>query len=95
MTIISTLFSNISRTAISNHYQNIESPLYNEKKQVIVNKSSIGQFCLLNFIFFFHLKFLNQLKEQAKALIKFVGCIPYRLSGDINARLLQLEVMMN
>lgn len=72
MTIISTLFSNINRTAVSNHYQNIESPLYNEKTQ-----------------------FLNQLKEQAKALIKFVGCIPYRLSGDINARLLQLEVMMN
>lgn len=72
MTIISTLFASISKTAVSNHYQNIESPLYNEKTQ-----------------------FLNQLKEQAKALIKFVGCIPYRLSGDINARLLQLEVMMN
>lgn len=38
---------------------------------------------------------LYQLKEHAKALIKFVGCIPYRLSGDVNARLLQLEVMMN
>ncbi|CAF0727490.1 unnamed protein product [Brachionus calyciflorus] len=38
---------------------------------------------------------LDQLKENARALIKFVGCIPYRLSGDINARLLQLEVMMN
>ena len=38
---------------------------------------------------------LFQLKEHAKALIKFVGCIPYRLSGDVNARLLQLEVMMN
>lgn len=72
MTIISTLFANISRTAVSNHHQHIESPLYNEKQQ-----------------------FLSQLKEQAKALIKFVGCIPYRLSGDINARLLQLEVMMN
>lgn len=72
MTITSTLFASISRTAVSNQFQNIESPLYNEKKQS-----------------------LNQLKEQAKALIKFVGCIPYRLSGDINARLLQLEVMMN
>ena len=38
---------------------------------------------------------LFQLKEHAKALIKFVGCIPYRLSGDVNGRLLQLEVMMN
>ncbi len=38
---------------------------------------------------------LHQLKEHAKALIKFVGCIPYRLSGDVNARLLHLEVMMN
>ncbi|RNA22043.1 nuclear pore complex Nup93 [Brachionus plicatilis] len=38
---------------------------------------------------------LDELKEQARSLIKFVGCIPYRLSGDINARLLQLEVMMN
>jgi len=72
MTIISTLFSNLSRSVVSNHFQNIENPLFNEKKQ-----------------------FLMQLKEQAKALIKFVGCIPYRLSGDINARLLQLEVMMN
>ena len=38
---------------------------------------------------------MNMLKDHAKALIKFVGCIPYRLPGDINARLLQLEVMMS
>jgi hypothetical protein len=38
---------------------------------------------------------LIQLKEHAKALIKFVGCIPYKLSGDVNARLLQLEMIMN
>jgi nuclear pore complex protein Nup93 len=45
--------------------------------------------------FFFLQKMLNQLRQHAKSLIKFVGCIPYRLSGDINAKLLQLEVMMN
>ncbi len=38
---------------------------------------------------------VNQLKEHARALIKFVGCIPYRLPGDTNARLLQLELMLN
>lgn len=35
MTITSTLFASISRTAVSNQFQNIESPLYNEKKQVM------------------------------------------------------------
>ena len=35
MTIISTLFSNVSRSVVSNHFQNIENPLFNEKKQVI------------------------------------------------------------
>jgi len=38
---------------------------------------------------------MAKLKEHARALIKFVGCIPYRLPGDTNARLLQLEVMLN
>ncbi|CAI9720298.1 pore complex Nup93-like [Octopus vulgaris] len=38
---------------------------------------------------------LNQLRSKAKALIMFVGMLPYRLPGDTNARLVQLEVQMN
>merc|ERR1719369_1112047 len=35
------------------------------------------------------------LREQAKALITYAGMIPYRLPGDTNARLVQMEVLMN
>lgn len=34
-------------------------------------------------------------RSQARALITFAGMIPYRLPGDTNARLVQLEALMN
>ncbi|OXB54209.1 hypothetical protein ASZ78_013970, partial [Callipepla squamata] len=37
----------------------------------------------------------SQLRSQARALITFSGMIPYRTSGDTNARLVQMEVLMN
>ncbi|KAK6477065.1 nuclear pore complex protein Nup93 isoform X1 [Huso huso] len=37
----------------------------------------------------------SQLRTQARALITFAGMIPYRLAGDTNARLVQMEVLMN
>ncbi|XP_069496428.1 nuclear pore complex protein Nup93 isoform X1 [Ambystoma mexicanum] len=37
----------------------------------------------------------SQLRSQARALITFAGMIPYRMSGDTNARLVQMEVLMN
>ena len=40
-------------------------------------------------------KHLSQLREQAKAVITFAGMIPYRMPGDTNARLVQMEVQMN
>ncbi|XP_074596089.1 nuclear pore complex protein Nup93-like [Brevipalpus obovatus] len=38
---------------------------------------------------------LQSLKEKARLLITYAGMIPYRMPGDINARLVQLEVMMS
>ncbi|KAG9475142.1 hypothetical protein GDO78_003548 [Eleutherodactylus coqui] len=35
------------------------------------------------------------LRSQARALITFAGMIPFRMSGDTNARLVQMEVLMN
>ena len=40
-------------------------------------------------------KHLSQLREQAKAVITYAGMIPYRMPGDTNARLVQMEVQMN
>ncbi|XP_028665210.1 nuclear pore complex protein Nup93 isoform X2 [Erpetoichthys calabaricus] len=37
----------------------------------------------------------TQLRSQARALITFAGMIPYRMAGDTNARLVQMEVLMN
>jgi len=39
--------------------------------------------------------FINFLRSQARALITFAGMIPYRMPGDTNARLVQMEVLMN
>ncbi|KAJ8335579.1 hypothetical protein SKAU_G00389210 [Synaphobranchus kaupii] len=36
-----------------------------------------------------------QLRSQARALITFAGMIPFRMAGDTNARLVQMEVLMN
>ena len=38
---------------------------------------------------------LQKLRDEAKALITFAGIIPYRMPGDTNARLVQMEVLMN
>ena len=38
---------------------------------------------------------LEMLRDQAKAIITFAGMIPYRMPGDTNARLVQMEVLMN
>lgn len=40
-------------------------------------------------------KYLEELKGQAKAIITYAGMIPYRMPGDTNARLVQMEVMMS
>lgn len=39
--------------------------------------------------------YLAHLRKQAKALITFAGMLPYRMPGDTNARLVQMEVLMN
>ncbi|KAK2144899.1 hypothetical protein LSH36_721g01052 [Paralvinella palmiformis] len=39
--------------------------------------------------------YINYLRSQAQALIKFAGMLPYRMPGDTNARLVQIEVLMN
>ncbi|XP_064611037.1 nuclear pore complex protein Nup93-like [Liolophura sinensis] len=39
--------------------------------------------------------YLNYLRSQARALIMFTGMLPYRMPGDTNARLVQIEVLMN
>uniref|UniRef100_A0A1A8AY66 Nuclear pore complex protein Nup93 n=1 Tax=Nothobranchius furzeri TaxID=105023 RepID=A0A1A8AY66_NOTFU len=36
-----------------------------------------------------------QLHSQARALITFAGMIPYNMAGDTNARLVQMELLMN
>uniref|UniRef100_A0A674PP45 Nuclear pore complex protein Nup93 n=1 Tax=Takifugu rubripes TaxID=31033 RepID=A0A674PP45_TAKRU len=36
-----------------------------------------------------------QLRIQARALITFAGMIPYNMAGDTNARLVQMELLMN
>lgn len=38
---------------------------------------------------------LDTLRDRAKALITYAGMIPYRMPGDTNARLVQMEVLMN
>lgn len=51
--------------------------------------------CLF-FLFFFCFCFQKQqLRSQARALITFAGMIPYNMAGDSNARLVQMELLMN
>ena len=38
---------------------------------------------------------VDGLREKARSLITYAGMIPYRLPGDTNARLVQMEVLMN
>ncbi|XP_054164411.1 nuclear pore complex protein Nup93-like [Oppia nitens] len=37
----------------------------------------------------------TEIRQKARALITYAGMIPYRMPGDSNARLVQLEVLMN
>jgi nuclear pore complex protein Nup93 len=39
--------------------------------------------------------YLEEMRDHARALITFAGMIPYRMPGDTNARLVQMEVLMN
>ncbi|XP_055955710.1 nuclear pore complex protein Nup93 [Patella vulgata] len=39
--------------------------------------------------------YLDYLRNQARVLIMFAGMLPYRLPGDTNSRLVQIEVLMN
>lgn len=38
---------------------------------------------------------IESLKAKARLVMTYAGMIPYRMPGDINARLVQLEVMMS
>uniref|UniRef100_A0A1X7VWE9 Nuclear pore protein n=1 Tax=Amphimedon queenslandica TaxID=400682 RepID=A0A1X7VWE9_AMPQE len=38
---------------------------------------------------------MSRLRTNAQSLITFAGMIPYQMPGDINARLVQMEVLMN
>ena len=49
---------------------------------------------LYMYIFFFSVS-EQQLRSQARALITFAGMIPYNMAGDTNARLVQMELLMN
>ncbi|XP_014260633.1 nuclear pore complex protein Nup93-like [Cimex lectularius] len=40
-------------------------------------------------------KQLNFIREKARLLTSFAGTIPYRMPGDTNSRLVQLEIRMN
>ncbi|XP_014680771.1 PREDICTED: nuclear pore complex protein Nup93-like [Priapulus caudatus] len=40
-------------------------------------------------------KYVEYLRKQARGLITFAGMLPYRLPGDTNARLVQMEVLLN
>ena len=51
--------------------------------------------CLFFVFVLVFLQYREILRHQARALITFAGLIPYRLPGDTNARLVQLEVLMN
>ena len=51
--------------------------------------------CFTTFFLFSLLQYINDLKEKARALVTFAGLLPYRMPGDTNARLVQLEVMMH
>ncbi|XP_055389893.1 nuclear pore complex protein Nup93-1 [Condylostylus longicornis] len=40
-------------------------------------------------------KQLQHLREKAKALTSMAGIVPYRMPGDTNSRLVQIEILMN
>ncbi|XP_066153921.1 nuclear pore complex protein Nup93 [Euwallacea fornicatus] len=38
---------------------------------------------------------LNRLRQQGKAITNFAGMLPYRMPGDTNSRLIQMEILMH
>lgn len=38
---------------------------------------------------------LRHLREQAKSITNFTGMLPYRMPGDMNSRLIQMEILMH
>ncbi len=43
---------------------------------------------------FFVYQLCSELREKARSLITFAGMVPYRMPGDANAKLIQLESSM-
>ncbi|XP_002164359.1 nuclear pore complex protein Nup93 [Hydra vulgaris] len=39
--------------------------------------------------------YLKSIRNEARSLVTFAGLLPYRMPGDSNARLVQMEIMMN
>jgi len=39
--------------------------------------------------------YLDSLRREARSIVTFAGLLPYRLPGDSNARLVQIDVLMN
>ena len=37
---------------------------------------------------------MDQIRKQARALTTFIGMIPYRMPGEIHARLVHLQSLM-
>jgi nuclear pore complex protein Nup93 len=52
-----------------------------------------------NWIIFYYNYFLLQqlayFREKARAITSFAGTIPYRMPGDTNSRLVQMEILMH
>jgi nuclear pore complex protein Nup93 len=38
---------------------------------------------------------LEYFREKARAITSFAGTVPYRMPGDTNSRLVQLEILMH
>jgi len=56
---------------------------------------SVPSFFSLLLLLLLLLLLKQQLRSQARALITFAGMIPYNMAGDTNARLVQMELLMN
>lgn len=51
----------------------------------------------LRIVFFLYLQqqMLSYITEKASAITNFAGSIPYRMKGDTNSRLVQMEILMH
>ena len=47
------------------------------------------------FIVLTFMLFTQHLQSQARAIVTFAGMMPLRLHADVNARLVQLEALIN